>query len=438
MVGFKRFSKIIDNRNVTLVTNLSKSFGNYLVDINNNKYLDLYCNIASLPVGYNHPTLEKINFNSDSLKGLLIQRSALGVNPPIEWIDQVEQIHDNYAPKGLDFMFMGCGCGSGANENAFKAAFLHYAKLNFGELFMKERLNSVLKNKEPGAPKLSILSFEKGFHGRTLGCLSTTRSNPYHKLNIPAFEWPVAPFPQLKYPLEEYANRNKIEEERCLTAIRKIIKSDKNIAGAIIEPIQAEGGDRHASDYFFKELRTITKDANITFIVDEVQTGVGSTGKMWAHQHWSDENNLPDIVTFSKKMQIAGYFCKPEFRPDNPYQNFNTWLGDPFRIIITNKISEIIKEEKLIENVNNVGNYLLNNLKELEQKTRQIYNIRGRGTFISFDHKKPEELKNKLFENGVNSGLCGANSIRLRPSLIFSKKEADTFLNILELSLKLV
>lgn len=432
MVGLKRFSKIIDSRNVNLVTNLSKSHGNYLVDMNGKKYLDMYCNIASLPVGYNHPTLEKINFNSESLKGLLIQRSALGVSPPIEWIDQVELLHKNYAPNGLDFMFMGCGCGSGANENAFKAAFLRYAKLNFGELHMKERLKTVLNNKEPGAPKLSILSFEKGFHGRTLGCLSTTRSNPYHKLDIPAFEWPVAPFPQLKYPLEDNINENKLEEERCLSELNRIIKETPKIAGAIIEPIQAEGGDRHASDNYFKELRQITKDNNITFIVDEVQTGLGSTGKLWAHQYWSDKDSLPDIVTFSKKMQVAGYFCKPEYRPDNPYQNFNTWLGDPIRIIIANTIYKIVEEDNLIENVNIVGNHLLNNLKELEKNTNKISNIRGKGTFISFDHSNPLELKDKLFEKGINSGLCGLNSIRLRPSLTFSKKEADEFLNTLE------
>ena len=438
MVGFKRFSKILDSRNVTLVTNLSKSYGNYLVDMNGKKYLDMYCNIASLPVGYNHPTLEKINFNSRSLKGLLLQRSALGVNPPIEWIDQVEQLYNNYSPKGLDFMYMGCGCGSSANENAFKAAFLNYAKNNFGELNMEERVKSVLNNQEPGAPKLTILSFEKGFHGRTLGCLSATRSNPYHKLNIPAFNWPVAPFPNLKYPLENHINENKLEEERCLNEINKIMKEDTTIAGSIIEPIQAEGGDRHASDNFFRELRRIAKDNKITFIVDEVQTGVGTTGKMWAHQHWSDENSLPDIVTFSKKMQVAGYFCKPEYRPDNPYQNFNTWLGDPFRIVMSNKIAEIIKEDNLIENANNVGKYLLNNLKDIEKNTNKISNIRGRGTFISFDHKNPEELKNKLFENGVNTGLCGLNSIRLRPSLTFSYLEADEFLTNLELCLKMI
>ena len=123
-----------------------------------------------------------------------------------------------FAPKGLDYIHTGCGCGSGANENAFKAAFINFFNRNLASYkFSEEKINSsAMENSFPGSPDLSILSFDKAFHGRTLGCLSTTRSRPIHKINIPAFKWPKADFPKLRYPLEEFEYEN-ILEVRCVS-----------------------------------------------------------------------------------------------------------------------------------------------------------------------------------------------------------------------------
>ena len=295
------FHRIMDSRNIKLFTNLGGSRGNYLFDSNGKKYLDMYGNIGSLPVGYNHKKLHDLNMESPDIKKFLIHRPALGVNPPLEWKNHIELLYKNYSPNGLDFMYIACGCGSGANENAFKAAFVKFARNNYSEHSMEDRLKTALDNSEPGSPNISILSFKKGFHGRTMGCLSTTRSNAWHKINIPSFNWPVAPFPQLKYPLHENEIVNYLEEEKCLEETEKILKENKTIAGMIIEPIQAEGGDRHASNEYFIKLRQLALDEDVTFIVDEVQTGVGSTGKLWGHEHWSDDNEyLPDTMTFSK------------------------------------------------------------------------------------------------------------------------------------------
>jgi 4-aminobutyrate aminotransferase/(S)-3-amino-2-methylpropionate transaminase len=430
------FHKIIDSRNIKLFTNLTKSKGNYLFDSKGKRYLDMYGNIGSLPVGYNHNRLHELNLNSPDIKKLLLHRPALGVNPPIEWKEQVELLYKNYCPDGLDFMYVACGCGSGANENAFKAAFIKFARNNYSDHNMETRLKTSLDNNEPGSPDLSILSFQKGFHGRTLGCLSTTRSNAWHKINIPAFKWPVAPFPQLKYPLEDNKFYNFSEEEKCLEQTEKILKNSKTIAGMIIEPIQAEGGDRHASNDYFIKLRQLALDRDITFIVDEVQTGVGSTGKMWGHQYWSDDKKyLPDIITFSKKMQMSGYFCKSEYKTDSPFQTFNTWMGDPFKIILSNKIYNIIVEENLLENSINIGEYLMNELFKVENKTGRIRNIRGKGLFIAFDCDNNFLLKDRLIENNINIGTCGNQSIRLRPSLTLSQKDVDFFIHKLKKSL---
>jgi len=111
------------------------------------------------------------------------------------------------------------------------------------------------------------------------------------------------------------------------------------IAGMIVEPIQAEGGDNYGSPQFFRKLRSLAKKFNVSFIVDEVQTGVGSTGKFWAHEHWALEEP-PDIVTFAKKAQIAGFFTKKDLRLREGFRIFNTWMGDPAKVTILKAVLE--------------------------------------------------------------------------------------------------
>lgn len=143
------------------------------------------------------------------MKSILTHRPALGVNPPKEFLDEIEKFKKNYSPaNGLDYLHPGCGCGSGANENAFKVAFLRYVRNQKNWPVRTEREATVMQNQAPGSPALAILSFEKGFHGRTLGTLSATRSKVIHKIDIPAFNWPAAPFPNLKYPLNKNVETN--------------------------------------------------------------------------------------------------------------------------------------------------------------------------------------------------------------------------------------
>ena len=172
------------------------------------------------------------------------------------------------------------------------------------------------------------------------GSLSATRSKPIHKLDssnpkfckeliaVPSFHWPQVPFPKLKYPLEENIGVNRLEEERILYLVEKTIKEwQAPVAALIVEPIQSEGGDNHASASFFRGLRDITKRLGALMIVDEVQTGVGGTGTFWAHEKWGlAKGEEPDIVTFSKKFQAAGwYFHDEKLIPNKAYRQFNTW-----------------------------------------------------------------------------------------------------------------
>jgi 4-aminobutyrate aminotransferase/(S)-3-amino-2-methylpropionate transaminase len=130
-------------------------------------------------------------------------------------------------------------CGSCANEVAFKAAFMRYQNIKrggSGVAFTQEELSSCMKNRAPGSPELSILSFEGAFHGRTFATLSATRSKELHKLDIPAFDWPAAPFPKLQYPLEQFAEENEKEEQRCLKAVEQLIDTwQKPVAAVIVE-----------------------------------------------------------------------------------------------------------------------------------------------------------------------------------------------------------
>lgn len=160
-------------------------------------------------------------------------------------------------------------------------------------------------------------------------------------------------------------------------------------------------------------------------IVDEVQTGVGATGKFWAHEHW-DLETPPDMVTFSKKAQAAGFFyADPSLRPDKPYRQFNTWMGDPVRALLFSGIYDEIERLGLVDRTAAVGKYLYSKLEELARRhPGQIRNLRGkdRGTFLAWDSPRRDEVLKLAKAQGVNIGGCGEASVRLRPMLIFQEK----------------
>lgn len=396
-----------------------------------------YAQIASIPIGYNNPHLLKAA-GSPEMASALINRPALGNFPSHDWAHTLKTGVLRAAPKGLNQVFTAMA-GSDANETAYKAAFMYYRQLQRGgpEVeFTEEELLSTMNNAGPGSPQLSILSFKSAFHGRLFGSLSTTRSKAIHKLDIPAFDWPQATFPQLKYPLEDNVQENAAEEKRCLAEVERLIKEFHNpVAAVMVEPIQSEGGDNHASPAFFQGLRDITKRTNVLFIVDEVQTGVGATGKFWAHDHWN-LSTPPDMVTFSKKAQTAGYyFGNPALRPNKPYRQFNTWMGDPARALIFRGIIEEVERLGLVENTRITGDYLYSGLARLAEKYPQHFqNLRGKnqGTFIAWDTPKRDQLVAKAKSFGINIGGSGASAVRLRPMLVFQKHHADILLEKLE------
>lgn len=188
-------SNFQDPRTHVLVADYSASIGNYLSDADGNTFLDVYSQIASIPVGYNNPSLLSMVRDNPLFATMAINRPALGVFPPKEWAEMVDRAFLDIAPKGLEQVFTAM-CGSCANENAFKAAFMAYRARERGETaggkdgkvdFTQEEISSCMKNQAPGSPDLSILSFKHAFHGRLFASLSATRSKPIHKLDIPSF-----------------------------------------------------------------------------------------------------------------------------------------------------------------------------------------------------------------------------------------------------------
>ncbi|SGZ56709.1 CIC11C00000004057 [Sungouiella intermedia] len=438
-----KLGKVFDNRASYFATDYYNSLGNYISDADGNQLLDVYCQISSIALGYNNPELFK-TAQSKEMASALINRPALACFPLSDYAEILQQGILAAAPPGQNKVWTALS-GSCANETAYKAAFMYQAAKKRGSMdFTDEELTSVMNNRAPGSPERVILSFDKGFHGRLFGSLSTTRSKAIHKLDIPAFNWPKAPFPALKYPLEEFVNENAEEEERCLIEFEKIVKSypPDTIAAIIVEPVQSEGGDNHASATFFQGLRDLTLKHEILMIVDEVQTGVGASGKFWAHEHWN-LTTPPDMVTFSKKFQAAGfYFSNPELQPNQPYRQFNTWCGDPSKALIARTIYQEVTKHNLVEKTAATGDYLYGKLKELFGKYgNKVFNLRGEnfGTFIAWDCEGPSkrnELLAKMRAAGVNIGGCGDHSIRLRPTLVFENKHADLLIEALETSLK--
>lgn len=322
------------------------------------------------------------------------------------------------APKSTDEVFLTCGCGTSANELAFKLALGHFKKNN------------------PNAVDPEIISFEKSFHGRLFGTLTTTRSKGLHKVAIPAFKWRGAPFPEVKYPYVENEAYNQKVEKECLVQLEELLKT-KNVAATIIEPILAEGGDKSASPNFFLGVQELTKKYGALFIVDEVQTGVGPTGKFWAHEHWGPRAD-PDIVTFAKKMQVSGFFHKSNITIEDPEDFYSKYNADHIRLLNFKTIWRIMQIDRLIRNADHTGSYLRGKLFDLSNKYC-ISNIRGLGTFLAYDlptEAVAGKLVKELLNLGVNAGLCGDRSIRVRPSLVFKQKHAEVYVDRLEFALK--
>jgi len=430
----KELNTMQEMSSVSFFADYDRSHGNYIADVDGNTFLDCFMQIASIPLGYNHPKILEALRDEKNVKAMA-NRPALGWFPSEDWVHRIRSSMMAVAPPGTSQVFPMM-CGTCSNENGIKLMFMRYMhkRRNGRTEFTSEELKTVLEHQAPGSPKLSILSFKGCFHGRTVGLLSCSNSRPIQGVDIPSLNWPKADFPKYKYPLEENVRENSAEDQRCLAIVEELIEKSTEdgapVAGVISEPIQAEGGDNHASPAFFQGLAKICKKNDISLMMDEVQTGGGATGKMWCHEHFGIE---ADVVSFSKKMVSGGIFHNLDHRPPHPGRILNTWIGDPHKIIILEQVVKAIREEDLLSRVQDAGSTIMSGLMQLQNRFPHLLsNSRGRGTFCAVDlptMESRDKLLHTLRSKGVHLGGCGESSIRIRPSLTFTPQHADIMLD---------
>jgi L-lysine 6-transaminase len=406
------------------VIDLKKSHGSWLVDARNGRaYLDLFSMFASMPIGYNHPYMME---NKDRLTHAALNKVTNSDVYSTEMAEFVETVARIAQPDYLPYAFYVEG-GTLAVENALKVSFDWKVRKNLAA--------------GKGAKGGKVLHFKDCFHGRSGYTMSLTDSpDPRKTLYFPKFDWPRVLNPKITFPLDEVAVAEA--EIQSITEIKAAINANpEDIAALIIEPIQGEGGDNHFREKFFRELKTICNENEILFIYDEVQTGIGLTGKMWAHQHYS-EDCRPDIICFGKKTQICGIFVSD--RIDDVENNVfhessrlnSTFGGNIADMVRFTLYLEVIEKEGLVQTAAENGEYVLDKLQALQKKYGDVVsNSRGKGLFCAFDLPNgdmQDNLLSLIADEGALMLGCGTHSIRFRPHLNISQNEIDTGFEMIE------
>ncbi len=409
-----------------LVVDLKRSHGPYLRDeATGREYLDFYSYFASQPIGHNHPKMRTPGFLK-RIGEVVLHKPANSDVYTTYMAEFVETFARVAKPADMPYLFFIDG-GALAVENALKAAF-----------DWKVRKNLAAGRGELGS---QIIHFREAFHGRSGYTLSLTNTaDPRKYVYFPKFNWPRIINPKLRFPVTDEVLAETIAAERqAIAQIKEVLHANPHdIAALIIEPIQGEGGDNHFRPEFFRELRQLADEADFLFIVDEVQTGLGTTGKMWAIEHMGVR---PDIIAFGKKAQVCGIIAGPRLDevPDNVFHVSSrinsTWGGNLVDMVRSQRYLEIIEEDGLVENAARVGQMLLEGLTRIAAGSDLISNVRGRGMFLAFDLPNPRArdlFRGLLWENGLIALKSGVQSIRFRPMLDLSPAAAEEALAIVE------
>ncbi|MEX2189358.1 MAG: L-lysine 6-transaminase [Bacteroidota bacterium] len=413
-----------------LVVDLKRSQGSYLYDSRyNKKYLDFFTFFASSSVGMNHPKLTDPAF-LEKLAYTAVNKTSNSDAYTVEMAEFVETFARIAMPDYLPYVFFVDGGGL-AVENAIKTAFDWKVRKNFVRGYTDER-------------GWQVIHFRKAFHGRTGYTLSLTNTDPVKTNYFPKFKWPRVHNPVIKFPLSgKNLEDVKKEENVALQQIKQaVISNPDDIAALIIEPIQGEGGDNHFRKEFFETLRAICDEHEILLIFDEVQTGIGITGKMWAHEYFVK----PDMVAFGKKTHICGFMSSTRIDDvmDNvfhkPSRINSTFGGNLVDMVRFGRVLEIIEEEKLVDQAKETGVHLQQKLTKLEEEfPGLISNTRGKGLFCAMDldsAQNRDQLRSKTYEGGLILIGCGDRSIRFRPPLNLKKSEVDEGIGIITKALK--
>ena len=400
-----------------LVLDTSASRGSWLVDARDGqRYLDMYTFFASAPLGCNHPGIVD---DPDFLAVLAEVAANKPANSDIystHYAEFVETFVRVLGDLRLPHLFFVEG-GALAVENALKVAF-----------DWKSRHNEA--NGRSAELGTRIMHLTRAFHGRSGYTLSLTNTEPAKTARFPKFDWPRIDVPAIHFPLDE-AEVRTAEDHALWQAEQAFARYPHDVAAFIAEPIQGEGGDNHIRGEFLRAMQDLTHANDALFLLDEVQTGGGTTGTPWAYQQLGLE---PDIVAFSKKIQLGGIMAggRVDEVPDNVFavsgRINSTWGGGLTDMVRSRRILEIVEREGLIAAAGPKGERLVAGLHQLAaERPALVDNVRGRGLMVALD------LPDRPIRDRVLAALredehvltlgSGDRSVRFRPALSVTEDE---------------
>jgi acetylornithine/N-succinyldiaminopimelate aminotransferase len=370
---------------------LVKGKGTRVWDKEGKEYLDFLAGLAVCNLGHCHPKVVKAI--QDQAEKLIHISNFYYIEPQIELASLICQ----HSFAGRVFF---CNSGAEANEGAIKLA-RKYAKEKVGE------------------DRFEIITMERSFHGRTLATLTATAQEKYHKGYAPLV------------PGFKYVPFNDIE------AVRKAI--DSKTCAILIEPIQGEGGVNIPSEGYLKALREICDANKILLVFDEVQVGMGRTGKLFAYEHYGIE---PDLLTLAKSLAggvpIGALLMKKEMAEGfQPGDHASTFGGNPLATAAGVAALTALLEEGIIENCQRVGDYFLSRLKEMGSRFPFVKEVRGKGLILGVELKREgAPIVTAMMEKGFLINCTMGNVLRFLPPLIVTKEEVDQLIGALEETMK--
>lgn len=388
-------------------------------DVDGNRFLDFAAGIAVCSTGHSHPrVVEAIQDQAERF--LHISSDYYHQN----WVELSERL-SQLAPFDDPARIFLTNSGTEAVEAAIKVARHHTGRQNF-------------------------IGFYGGFHGRTMGSLAFTASKPvYRRGFMPLMNGVThAPFPDEYRPILQHDGGDY--GETVVRYIEEVILQNavppEDCAGILVEPIQGEGGYVVPPPGFFPALRRLCDKYGMLLILDEVQTGVGRTGKMWAIEHWGVE---PDLVTSAKGLgsgiPLGALIVREGIMDWTEGAHGNTYGGNPIACVAAMETLELV-EDGLMQNAAVQGEYLMDALAEIQARHASIGQVRGKGLMVGVELVKDREskepavdLRDELEEAAFHEGLltlgCGRSSIRIAPPLIINRSQIDEGLQVFEAAL---
>ncbi|HEY1787309.1 MAG TPA: L-lysine 6-transaminase [Verrucomicrobiae bacterium] len=409
-----------------LVFDIQNSHGSRFMDAaTGREFIDLYGFYASQPIGFNHPHFSRPEVEAELLAAAKIKVANADVYT-VQYATFIETFARVMGLRPLDRYFFIEG-GALAVENALKAA-----------MDWKVRKNLAAGRGERGT---EIIHFQGAFHGRSGYTMSLTNTDPKKTAYFAKFPWPRVSTPMLNFALPDAERLTDVVEKEKLAEkqIRDVLAQKAvDIAAIIIEPIQGEGGDNHFRPEFLQLLRRLCDENDVLLIFDEVQCGMGITGKNWTCLH---SGVLPDLLVFGKKAQVCGVMAGPRLDEitDNvfrvPGRISSTWGGNFTDYVRSTHYLRIIEEESLVANARDRGQEFLDGLLALSRKHSVLTAARGRGLMLGFnlpDTARRDAFWKGCYELGLLVIRCGDRSIRLRPVLDVKEDIIESALRIMD------